>query len=286
MARPPKDGLDYFPLDVDIFEDEKIEAISGEFGIKGEITVVKLLCAIYKNGYFIVWNELVKAQLLKRLPGVSKELIERVVDRLVLWEFFDKALFHSAEVLTSKKIQENYFEATKRRKTSKPTLYIIKNNKCEHNVDINAQAKGVNVDINAQSKVKESKVKEIKQQQEKDVVVVQDTKMQDLAKLYENSGFGQINLTVSEKLRVMLEDFEYSWIEEAFVIAANMNKHNVAYVNGILENWRKNGKDNIKAKPKRTKFHNFEQQTDSMSEQALEDIAKKKRAQALKELGI
>ena len=37
MARPNKIGLDYFPLDVDIFEDEKISAISGEFGIKGEI---------------------------------------------------------------------------------------------------------------------------------------------------------------------------------------------------------------------------------------------------------
>ena len=45
MARPNKIGLDYFPLDVDIFEDEKISAISGEFGIKGEITVIKLLCA-------------------------------------------------------------------------------------------------------------------------------------------------------------------------------------------------------------------------------------------------
>ncbi len=30
MARPNKQGLDYFPLDVDFFNDEKIEAISGE----------------------------------------------------------------------------------------------------------------------------------------------------------------------------------------------------------------------------------------------------------------
>ena len=52
MARPTKEGLDYFPLDVDVFEDEKIEAIAGEFGLKGEIAVIKLLCAIYKKGYF------------------------------------------------------------------------------------------------------------------------------------------------------------------------------------------------------------------------------------------
>lgn len=42
MARPNKMGLDYFPFDVDFFNDEKIVAISGEFGIKGEIVVIKL----------------------------------------------------------------------------------------------------------------------------------------------------------------------------------------------------------------------------------------------------
>ena len=41
MARPVKDGLDYFPLDVDVFEDEKIEAIAGEFGLKGEDIINK-----------------------------------------------------------------------------------------------------------------------------------------------------------------------------------------------------------------------------------------------------
>lgn len=61
MARPAKEGLDYFPLDVGIFEDEKIEAIAGEFGIKGELAVIKLLCAIYKKGYFILWDDLSQA---------------------------------------------------------------------------------------------------------------------------------------------------------------------------------------------------------------------------------
>lgn len=41
MARPNKTGLDYFPLDIDFFDDEKIVAISGEFGIKGEIVAIK-----------------------------------------------------------------------------------------------------------------------------------------------------------------------------------------------------------------------------------------------------
>ncbi|MGM0157390.1 hypothetical protein IGI47_001702 [Enterococcus sp. AZ191] len=145
MARPVKDGLDYFPLDVDIFEDEKIEAIAGEFGIKGELAVIKLLCAVYKKGYFIVWNDLTKATLLKRLPGASKELLDQIVARLVAWGFFNEDLFNSAKVLTSENIQARYFEATKRRKSPKPTKYVI-------NVNNNSQPNRDNDNINPQSK--------------------------------------------------------------------------------------------------------------------------------------
>lgn len=159
MARPTKEGLDYFPLDVDVFEDEKIEAIAGEFGLKGEIAVIKLLCAIYKKGYFILWNDLTQATLLKRLPGVSKEMLNQIVNRLVKWGFFDKQLFDSVEVLTSENIQATYFEATKRRKSPKPTKYVI-------NANINTQDERVNDGINPQSKVKESKVNKIKDYEE------------------------------------------------------------------------------------------------------------------------
>ncbi|BDX48266.1 DUF4373 domain-containing protein [Enterococcus hirae] len=159
MARPTKEGLDYFPLDVDVFEDEKIEAIAGEFGLKGEIAVIKLLCAIYKKGYFILWNDLTQATLLKRLPGVSKEMLNQIVNRLVKWGFFDKQLFDSVEVLTSENIQATYFEATKRRKSPKPTKYVI-------NANINTQDERVNDDINPQSKGNKSKLNKIKDYEE------------------------------------------------------------------------------------------------------------------------
>lgn len=125
MARPAKQGLDYFPFDVDFFEDEKIAAISGEFGVKGEITVVKLLCAIYRNGYFILWDEPLKYKLLRDLPGVSAELLDRIVYRLVKWGFFDEALFNSVKVLTSRGIQKRYFSITRRRGGLHEEAYLL-----------------------------------------------------------------------------------------------------------------------------------------------------------------
>lgn len=183
MARPIKIGLKYFSFDVDFFSDEKIGAISGEFGIKGEITAVKLLCAIYRNGYFILWDEALKMKLLKDLPGISLELLEKIVNRLVKWGFFEQDLFSTARVLSSRGIQKRYFDAIKRRKEMSEYPYLlikvdingqnvdlnrfnVGNNKSEENVNecINVYNNGINVDnnqinayISTQSKGKESK---------------------------------------------------------------------------------------------------------------------------------
>lgn len=127
MARQLKEGLDFFSFDVDFFDDEKIGAISGEFGIKGEITVIKLLCAVYRNGYFIMWNEPLKMKLLKSLPGISSELLEQIVNRLVRWGFFDSSCFNLEKILTSEGIQKRYFSAIKRRKPKEEYPYLLIN---------------------------------------------------------------------------------------------------------------------------------------------------------------
>ena len=160
MARPKKMGLDYWPFDVGFFEDEKIQAIGGEFGIKGEIVTIRLLNAVYRDGYFIVWNELQNMKLARQLDGVGPQLIDAIVTRLVLWGVFDKSLFDSAKVLTSKGIQERYFEATKRRGLSGENLPYLLINVCKNSVNVYNNPD--NADIYPQSKVKETKVNKSK----------------------------------------------------------------------------------------------------------------------------
>lgn len=234
MARPTKDGLDYFPLDVDIFEDEKIEAIAGEFGIKGELAVIKLLCAVYKKGYFIVWNDLTKATLLKRLPGVSKELLDQIVARLVAWEFFNEDLFNSAKVLTSENIQAVYFEATKRRKSPKPTQYVI-------NVNNNSSSNGDNVNINPQSKGKESKGNKSKE----NTTESEQYSLQIYSYL-EKNGFGSpYGNTMGDNINFWLKDLEEAgltieqadaWMIHGVNTAIENNNRRWKYLEGILKN--------------------------------------------------
>lgn len=35
MSRPQKKGLDYFPFDVDFFDDKKIKVLKGRYGADG-----------------------------------------------------------------------------------------------------------------------------------------------------------------------------------------------------------------------------------------------------------
>lgn len=151
MARPTKKGLDYFPFDVDFFEDEKIAAISGEFGLKGEIVAVKLLCAIYRNGYFILWSDMLRLKILRDLPGVSPDLLDKIVNRLVRWEFFDKALFDSVGVLTSRGIQKRYLSVARRRTGTEEMPYLLVS------VDRNPIQSELLSTETPQSKVKKSK---------------------------------------------------------------------------------------------------------------------------------
>lgn len=280
MARPVKEGLDYFPLYVDIFEDEKIEAVSGEFGIKGEIIIIKLLCAIYKKGYFILWNDLIIAQMLKRLPGISKDLLNNVVERLVLWEFFDKDLFHSAGILTSEKIQENFFEATQRRKSPKPTLYVLDkflnhDNLIESdvkgvNVDINTQAKGVNVDINTQRKGKESKEKERRE------IYSINSLLPKFTMLLSSKPNTLILSQMQEKwdLKKIYDEVSKSaWLQENLDLSKASDSFLTKIVSGYYRNFKKNKNKN-----------SYNPTTEKYSNTELEEIGKAKTDKLLEEM--
>lgn len=125
MARPIKTGLDYFPFDTGFFDDEKIACLAGEFGLKGELVAVKLLCAVYRNGYFLEWSEATKLKFLRSVPGVSVGLLDQIISSLLRWGFFCRSLVESANVLTSVGIQRRYFEATKKRRWEENLPYLL-----------------------------------------------------------------------------------------------------------------------------------------------------------------
>lgn len=171
MARPSKVGLDYFPTDVDFFSDEKIEFISAKFGLQGEAILIRLLTKIYRNGYYIEWNDDVKLLFASKLKGVDNidELVDDVIEESLKRNFLNRQLFEQFGILTSRGIQKRFIRACqdsgRKNYTIEVNWDLIGVNSQKN--PINSEITPVNSGFSTQSKVKESKVKESKGKGEK-----------------------------------------------------------------------------------------------------------------------
>jgi hypothetical protein len=165
MARPQKIGLEYFSLDVDIFDDEKVVPISSEFGAKGECVMIRVLCAIYRNGYFAECSEAFKFKIAKQ-ANVSHSLVSEVISGLVKWGFFDKTVFDSFGILTSNGIQKRWKEATRKRVPQNDLDFWISEFPAQKQV-FPAEETPLNQSESTQIKRKEIKLKKEKTKKEK-----------------------------------------------------------------------------------------------------------------------
>lgn len=174
-----KTGLEYFPLDIDFFMDEKIQFVSARFGTKGEAIAVRLLCKIYRQGYYTEWNDDMALLFAKSVgDGCRDSCVKDVVHELLKRGFFDRGIFERFSILTSRGIQRRYFEAVVRRKgVAYEEDYILVDVekydnivKVAQNTDTKIEDVDIsseNVDILPQSRVEESKVKESKEEKKK-----------------------------------------------------------------------------------------------------------------------
>lgn len=153
-------GIPYFPLDCQL--DEKFELIEAEFGLTGFSVVVKLFQRIYgRQGYYCEWTNEV-ALLFSKQCGLGCSVVSEIVSATIKRGIFDKDKYDKYSILTSKGIQERYFEAVSRRKSvfAKSEYLLLCNTKISKNVDIsteNVYKNEKNVDIFQQSKEEKRK---------------------------------------------------------------------------------------------------------------------------------
>ena len=226
-------GINYFPLNVHL--DDKFELIEAEFGLKGFAIVVKLFQKIYgQQGYYCEWTEDV-ALLFGKNVGLGGDAVSEIVRAAIKRGIFDSELYDKYQILTSRGIQERYFEAVSRRKEVevRKEYLLIKVDQIYKNVRIlneNVNISSKNVNISEQKKVEESKVKEKK---------VEERKLPRLpvriVKLYENNIAPLTPITLQgldDWLNAMSEDV----VEYAISEAVKNNKRNYKYIEAILRN--------------------------------------------------
>ena len=226
-------GINYFPLNVHL--DDKFELIEAEFGLKGFAIVVKLFQKIYgQQGYYCEWTEDV-ALLFGKNEGLGGDAVSEIVRAAIKRGIFDSELYDKYQILTSRGIQERYFEAVSRRKEVevRKEYLLIKVDQIYKNVRIlneNVNISSKNVNISEQKKVEESKVKEKKvEERELPRLPVR------IVKLYENNIAPLTPITLQgldDWLNAMSEDV----VEYAISEAVKNNKRNYKYIEAILRN--------------------------------------------------
>lgn len=168
-GRQFKEGIDFFYFDTDFFTNDKMQLIEAEFGIKGTIVALRLLCKIYRDkGYYYQWGG-DECLLFSRAAGAEfvPNAVNEIVNGLVRRRFFDKGCFDRFGILTSQSIQNAYIQATERRKSvdliQEYLLLDLEQKPINVNIiSINVSINNPNVDKSTQSKVKYSKVKKKK----------------------------------------------------------------------------------------------------------------------------
>lgn len=161
MARPIKQGIDYFPLDTGFLQDIKVRRILRGCGAQSIAIIISLLGNIYKDeGYYIEWTTDMPFLIADEV-GVSEGAVISVIEKAIQVEFFNPDMFSRFNILTSSGIQERFFSAISKRKEVKIVrdflLIEVKDNSNLVFVGNNP----IKVSHNEQSKVKESKVKNI-----------------------------------------------------------------------------------------------------------------------------
>lgn len=176
-------GIVYFPTKSAFFEGAISESLEAKHGIKGPYFLIKILCKIYKEGYYIPWDE-EQCEIFAYKLGreYTKDEVASMINLLLEKGFFDKESYEKYHILTSTDIQRVWMEATSRRKRDIAKLpYLLKEIKCiqngstnSENVDNSSVQMELNLEnayISRQSRVEEKKVEEKRKKKEEDLVL-------------------------------------------------------------------------------------------------------------------
>lgn len=177
MGRNKKIGLDYFPFDIDFFQDLRIRKLIKYQGGKAVTVYALLLCNIYKQGYYMRWDEELPF-FVSEQTGFEEAYIREVIKCCLVIGLFSKELYDSEKILTSKGIQERYQKIC--------DLCRRNNEICEYNIissediSFSSEEKPVSSAKSTQSKVKKSRVKKSKEN-DKEISPEGDTKKDELS---------------------------------------------------------------------------------------------------------
>lgn len=161
MARPLKEGLSYYNIDTDRYQDIKIKRLKHSFGSDGICIYDYVLCEIYRvKGYFLRWDAVIAFDI-SDYWNIPEEKVNEIIRFCGAIDLFHSPFLTDLKILTSRSIQERYVLICKN--SNRKNWFITKSIELTTQlIELTTQLIVVNEIESTQSKVKESKVKESK----------------------------------------------------------------------------------------------------------------------------
>ena len=255
MARPRKDGLDYFPVDVNILSDIKTKKLIRGYGTETITILIYLLSAIYRdNGYYLQYDDDLNFIIADEF-NFEENFVEKVILKMVEVDFFNKEMFEQHKILTSEGIQKRYLKASERRvSVNILSTYCLVNDiseefmytetPVEQNKRIQKpRSSVVSVYKSTQSKVNKNINKNINKNKINTKQVTSsgsnDSDVQELVEMYQEN-FGICNSLVIHDLEKTLEKLDKDAIVESFRLSVGKDNP-YQYMKGIWAKWKENG---------------------------------------------
>lgn len=111
-----KIGFAYYSADTDRFQDIRIKRLKKEFGCEGYAVYEYALNEVYRvKGCFLEWDEETAFDISDYF-SLSEKTVNSIVNYCIEIGLFDRELFYTKGVLSSKSIQRRYLEMCKRAK--------------------------------------------------------------------------------------------------------------------------------------------------------------------------
>lgn len=271
LARPQKAGLEYFPLDVDMANDERVEFLEAKYGVEGFGTLIHLLSAIYRNGYYLPWGEIQIYTTAKRI-NLPVTHLTNIVNLCINIGLFDVYLWETYGILTSHGIQARYIKACDYRKKIKmvkefclitpddgvkegrfqyidaPKAVSLRKTPISHRETIEkpVEVEQLSEGKPPQSKVKESNISTTTTPLYPPVEENEPMMDEELARVVQkfSDNIHPITPMEFESLQEALEVFSADRVIEAIARAVDRGKRSMGYVRGILKSWQEEGYDN------------------------------------------
>lgn len=246
MARPTKQGLEYFPMDVDADTDEALEYVIAKRGFIAFGVYVRLLMGIYKDGYYTEWNERKLFVYAKRMM-MDTETLSAIISDFVTAGLFSHEMLAKG-ILTSASIQKRYLAATEKRKTASIAeeydlvSAVVNSEKTPAEKELipkKPQQKEINSELTPQSKVKESKVNN-NNNTPTPTTLSQTEKEKELSEVvsaYEDGICPLHSMSEREMLIDIVDTYGGEKVKAAIRAAIRANARRLAYVEGCLKKW-------------------------------------------------